>query len=329
MTDNRADINLAGPTNWLLNAGKDLRQDLEAWETYLTSERRLAENTVDVYTNIFGDFLSFLTDYKAEIPSREMLTDLRAMDFRAFISQLRTKRNLSNRSVAQTVSAIRSCFRFLEKNNTLTNAAIHHMRAPKISHAIPKPLPSDSAKKVTKSELSAGEPNWVEARDAAVLSLLYGCGLRLSEALSLKGGDNPLDTSLRITGKGNKERIVPVLPAVAEAVALYVELCEKPIEKEGPLFLGVRGGALGPRTVQKKIEKLRGALGLPDTATPHALRHSFATHLLENGGDLRAIQELLGHASLSTTQIYTEVDSKKLSEVYRNAMPRRSRSTSA
>ena len=201
------------------------------------------------------------------------------------------------------------------------------MRAPKVPKTLPKPLAMTAAKRIADADLRAGEERepWVLARDAAVLALLYGSGLRISEALGLKRSDMPAPgkgDAITVTGKGNKQRMVPVLPQVARLIADYVALCPYDLPADGPLFVGARGGPLSPRIVQLVMERLRGALGLPDTATPHALRHSFATHLLARGGDLRAIQELLGHASLSTTQIYTAVDTDRLLEVYRSAHPR-------
>jgi len=201
------------------------------------------------------------------------------------------------------------------------------VRSPKIAKTLPKPLSIASARGVTQSEVRAGEDRepWIFARDAAVLGLLYGSGLRISEALSLKRKEVPapgLGDSITVTGKGNKRRMVPVLGQVLELVADYVALCPSALAPDGPLFIGTKGGPLSPRIMQLTMERLRGLLGLAETATPHALRHSFATHLLARGGDLRSIQELLGHASLSTTQVYTAVDSERLLEVYRNAHPR-------
>jgi integrase/recombinase XerC len=206
-------------------------------------------------------------------------------------------------------------------------AALTAVRAPKVSKTLPKPLAANAARRMTETDIRAGEERapWIFARDAAALALLYGSGLRISEALSLKPADIPAaETSgaLVITGKGGKDRMVPVLPQILGLIAEYMSLCPLELPPNGPLFIGARGGPLSPRILQLTMERLRGALGLPDTATPHALRHSFATHLLARGGDLRAIQELLGHASLSTTQIYTAVDSERLLEVYRNTHPR-------
>ena len=234
---------------------------------------------------------------------------------------------IGGRSLMRALAGIRSFARFLESNNKGKVGALAAVRAPKLPKTLPKPLAIASAKRVTDADSRAGEAReqWVLARDAAVFALLYGSGLRISEALGLARGDVPAPgqgDAITVTGKGNKQRMVPLLPQVAQSIADYVALCPYELPADGPLFVGARGGPLSPRIVQLAMERLRGALGLPDSATPHALRHSFATHLLARGGDLRAIQELLGHASLSTTQIYTAVDTERLLEVYRNTHPR-------
>ena len=222
---------------------------------------------------------------------------------------------------------MRSFARFLERNGKGKVGALAAVRAPKVPKTLPKPLAIVSAKRVTDADERAGEDReqWILARDAAVLALLYGSGLRISEALGLARGDVPAPgqgDAITVTGKGNKQRMVPLLPQVSQSIADYIALCPYDLPADGPLFIGARGGPLSPRIVQLVMERLRGALSLPDSATPHALRHSFATHLLARGGDLRAIQELLGHASLSTTQIYTAVDTERLLEVYRSTHPR-------
>ena len=227
----------------------------------------------------------------------------------------------------RSLAGMRSFARFLERNGKGKVGALAAVRAPKVPKTLPKPLHVAAAKKVSDAELRAGEERdpWVLTRDAAVLALLYGSGLRISEALGLKRQDMPTPGQsdvIKVVGKGNKQRMVPVLPQVSQLIADYVAICPYDLPPDGPLFVGARGGPLSPRIVQLVMERLRGALSLPDTATPHALRHSFATHLLARGGDLRAIQELLGHASLSTTQIYTAVDTERLLEVYRSAHPR-------
>ena len=231
---------------------------------------------------------------------------------------------LSSRSLMRVLAGARSFARFLERNGKGKVGALSAVRAPKVGKTLPKPLPIAAAKRIADTGLRAGEERepWIIARDAAVLGLLYGSGLRISEALSLKPKDLVAGDAITVTGKGNKTRMVPVLPQVAKLITDYVALCPLDLPDDNALFVGARGGQLSPRIVQLAMARLRGALGLPDTATPHALRHSFATHLLARGGDLRAIQELLGHASLSTTQIYTAVDSERLLEVYASAHPR-------
>src|SRR5262249_5277000 len=230
---------------------------------------------------------------------------------------------IAGRSLMRMLAGVRSFARFLERGGRGRVGALAAVRTPKPARTLPKPLAVAAAKRITDTALRAGEPRekWVLARDAAVLGLLYGAGLRISEALSLRRKDIPSD-AVTVIGKGNKARMVPILPQVTRLVADYLALCPHELPGDGPLFVGAKGGPLSPRIVQLAMAQLRGALGLPETATPHALRHSFATHLLARGGDLRAIQELLGHASLSTTQVYTAVDTERLLEVYRSAHPR-------
>jgi integrase/recombinase XerC len=225
----------------------------------------------------------------------------------------------------RTLAGARSFARFLERNGKGKVGALSAVRAPKLPKTLPKPLAVANARRITETELRAGEDRepWIFARDAAVLGLLYGSGLRIAEALGLtRGGFSDAADAITVIGKGNKSRMVPLLPSVAQLVAEYISLCPYDLPANGPLFVGAKGGPLRARIIQLAMARMRGALGLPDSATPHALRHSFATHLLTRGGDLRAIQELLGHASLSTTQIYTEVDSERLLEAYRSAHPR-------
>ncbi|MBY6136578.1 tyrosine recombinase XerC [Nocardioides marinus] len=226
------------------------------------------------------------------------------------------------RSLARKLSAVKSFYRWLAQREGFEPSAVLSARAPKFQKKLPRPLAPDAAKAVLETVELQSQKSWVAARDVAVVTLLYGCGLRISEALRLTGADAPLPPVLRILGKGNKERVVPVLPAARDAVDRYLAQCPFPLEADAPLFRGVRGGALNPRQIQDVMARTRAQLGLPATATPHALRHSFATHLLEAGGDLRAIQELLGHASLSTTQTYTAVDSRHLMDVYRRTHPK-------
>lgn len=317
-----------------MSESKNLEQHQIDWETYLTSERRLAARTLQIYAVALDDLLAFLPGHLGESITLTHIDALTITDFRSYLAHLRRTRTLSNASIAQQLSAIRSFYRYLEKLDLVDNPAIHALQAPKIAHRIPKPLSEDGAieaiELVAHRRTGAGvlpiegeKSSWVAARDTALLVVLYGAGLRVSEALSLTPADFDREGPLRIKGKGGKERIVPVLDSVHEAVAEYRERSAHPLPGDEPLFRGIRGGPMGARAVQKLVQSLRAPLGLPDTATPHALRHSFATHLLDNGGDLRSIQELLGHASLSTTQIYTEVETRQLHKVYQSAMPRR------
>lgn len=298
-------------------------QACEAFLDHLGGERRLSPRTVDAYRRDLDQFGNFLLEHLGTPPDLDALAQLKATDFRAYLaSRRRGPDAVSARTLARNLSAIRSFYRYAGRRWSIENSALTLIEAPKLSRSKPKPVGEASARNLLAEASQQGSEAWIQARDAAVLSLLYGCGLRISEALSLTGGDYPLDDPLRILGKGGKVRIVPVLPAVHEAIQAYVEICPVPIEANGPLFIGARGGALGARAVQHLMQTLRSRLGLPATATPHALRHSFATHLLANGGDLRAIQELLGHASLSTTQIYAEVEASKLISTFDATHPR-------
>ena len=307
-------------------AAADVAAEAVRWLDHLGSERRMSAKTVEAYRRDVRQFLAFLTGHLGSRPKLDDLARLAPQDVRAFMAARRAE-GTSGRSLMRTLAGVRSFARFLERNGKGKVAALAAVRAPKVGRTLPKPLTVASAKRVTDADARAGEARepWILARDAAVLALLYGSGLRISEALGLKRGEAPAPgraDAITVTGKGNKQRMVPVLRPVAQSIADYVALCPHDLPADGPLFVGARGGPLSPRIVQLAMERLRGALGLPDSATPHALRHSFATHLLARGGDLRAIQELLGHASLSTTQIYTAVDTDRLLEVYRSARPR-------
>ncbi|MFN3399723.1 MAG: tyrosine recombinase XerC, partial [Ferrovibrio sp.] len=249
------------------------------------------------------------------------LQSLRLADFRAYLSHRRND-GVGATSLARNLSAIRSFFRRLQKDGRIDNAAANLVRTPKRPHSVPKPLAVQAARQVIEAVDEGDTLPWLQARDAAILTLLWGAGLRLGEALGLNGEDTPKGDSLTVTGKGNKQRLVPILPVVRDAIAAYVKLCPYAISSGTPLFYGARGKRLDPAIVQKVMRNTRRALNLPETATPHALRHSFATHLLAGGGDLRTIQELLGHASLATTQRYTEVDAEALLRVYDSAHPR-------
>ena len=326
--------------------------ELEAWLKHLAAERRLSPKTVEAYRRDVLQFLSFLAEHLGGPPSLKALAALAPADVRAFLAARRAHA-IGSRSLMRSLAGLRGFARYLEKNGKGKVGALAAVRAPKIGKTLPRPLTDSAAKRTADPGSAAGDGRepWIHARDAAVLGLLYGCGLRIAEALGLKRADfglpsahsresgNPADNAktrvpasagtsgykvdvLTVTGKGRKQRMVPVIPQVTKLIADYIALCPYDLPDEGPLFVGAKGGPLSPRLVQLAMARLRGALGLPETATPHALRHSFATHLLARGGDLRSIQELLGHASLSTTQIYTAVDAERLIEAYRAAHPR-------
>jgi integrase/recombinase XerC len=307
-------------------AAGDVALQMVRWLAHLRTERRLSPKTSEAYARDLRQFLEFLGEHWGERVTLAGFAALEASDIRAFMAMRRAS-GIAGRSLMRALAGLRSFGRFLEREGTGKVGALSAIRAPKVGKSLPKPIPMAAAKRMADADERAGEERdpWILARDAAVMALLYGSGLRISEALGLKRRDVPLPGAgdvLVVTGKGNKTRMVPVLQNVLALVRDYVAMCPHPLPSEGPIFVGARGGPLSPRIIQLTMERLRGALGLPDSATPHALRHSFATHLLSRGGDLRAIQELLGHASLSTTQIYTGIDSERLLEVYRSAHPR-------
>jgi len=295
------------------------------WLRRLAGERRASPLTIDAYARDLRQFFLFLAERFATPPDLPMLSALKPADLRAFMAH-RREQGVGSRSLLRQLAALRSFARHLGREGQASIDALGKVRSPKIARALPKALPAARAREMTTGEEGGAESRapWILARDAAVLALLYGAGLRISEALSIRRCDAPVGgiDSLTIVGKGGKTRAVPVIRPVREAIAAYLDMCPHGLTKDGPLFVGARGGPLSPRIIQLTMERLRGALGLPDSATPHALRHSFATHLLSRGGDLRSIQELLGHTSLSTTQIYTSVDKARLFEAYRAAHPR-------
>ncbi len=291
------------------------------WHRYLSSEKRMADKTIQHYGRDLGSFLAFMSSYKGGILSPDSFKNMTIQDFRAWLADMR-RQGLSARSVARSLSALRNFYRYLSRVHTIENDAIAAVQSPKLPHRIPRPLSIDGAKSVLDTVGDFNMTDWTAARDIAVVTLLYGCGLRINEALSLNRCDAPTTDTLRVIGKRNKERIVPVLPVVRKAIEAYLNRVPFELPDDGPLFVGVRGGRLGARVIQRMMQLVRTALGLPDSATPHALRHSFATHLLSAGGDLRTIQELLGHADLASTQVYTEVDSSRLKEVYNKAFRR-------
>ncbi len=308
-------------------ADQTIAREMTRWLSHLRAERRLSPKTLEAYTRDVRQCLAFLAGPWGQQVTLKAFAALEATDIRAFMAMRRAD-DIAGRSLMRALAGLRSFGRFLEREGKGKVGALSAIRAPKVAKTLPKPIQMAAAKRLTDADERAGEERdpWILARDAAVMALLYGSGLRISEALGLKRRDVPKPGEgdvLIVTGKGNKTRMVPVLHNVLQLIEDYAVMCPHGLPPAGPMFVGARGGQLSPRIIQLAMERLRGALGLPDSATPHALRHSFATHLLSRGGDLRAIQELLGHASLSTTQIYTGIDSERLLEVYRSAHPRR------
>jgi integrase/recombinase XerC len=300
----------------------------EAWRDWLKSERRLAGHTLVAYEHDVAAFLGFMTTYLGGPPTLAALGKLKPAEFRAWLAE-RAREGMARTSTARAFSSLRSFFRFLDKRGLCHNASIAAIQTPKLPRSIPRALSEDDMTELLDTPPDQERDAWVDLRDTAVLLLLYGAGLRIGEALGLSKGtvDGLLKSgrdTLAITGKGNKTRLVPLLPQAVEALGAYRDACPfmKALGPGDAFFLGARGGPLDPAIVQKRVRELRHQLGLADSVTPHALRHSFATHLLGAGGDLRTIQELLGHASLSTTQRYTDVDAARLSAVYRAAHPR-------
>ena len=305
-------------------------QAVELFLDHLAGERRLSARTVDAYRRDLDGFLDHITRHLGRGLKLADFAQLKTVDFRSWMADRRRGPDgISARSLARSLSAIRTFYAYLQRRWKLENPALTLIESPKIARGKPKPVSEKAALDLLKQTGDRPGEDWEKARDTAILYLLYGCGLRISEALSLKQRDRQLGAALTINGKGNKSRMVPILPVVREAVAASADLCPFPLEPDDLMFRGARGGPLGPRAVQKLMQTLRSALGLPASATPHALRHAFATHLLAHGGDLRTIQELLGHASLSTTQIYAEVENSRLLNVYDEAHPRSSKSRSA
>jgi len=298
---------------------------MRAWLEQLSATRGASPKTIEAYRRDVSGFLGFLAAHRGGPAGRGALAKVKTPDMRAWMAHER-RRGLSSRSLARELSAVKGFYRWLGEVDGIETAAVIAARAPKSPPRLPRPVSSDAATALIDLASESHDAPWISARDTAVLLLLYGCGLRIGEALALRRSDAPLPDVLRIRGKGGKQRLVPVLPIARNAVDAYTRLCPFGPEKSGgALFVGARGGALGARQVQKTVSVVRQQLGLPATTTPHALRHSFATHLLAAGGDLRTIQELLGHASLSTTQVYTAVDQAALMEIYDRAHPRAKR----
>lgn len=311
------------------SAAADLAEAASGWSLWLEQERRLSSHTIAAYRLDLSAFLRFLTRHIGGLPGIGDVTGLRAADLRAWLAA-RASEDLAKSSSNRALSAVRSFFRWLARNNLADTSALAGVKGPRTPRSLPKAIAVEEASELAKLIGEGAAEAWIGARDVALLLLLYGCGLRIGEALSLRRADAPLPGTqvLRVIGKGRKERLVPVLPVVAEAIKHYLDLCPYAQTDDEPLFAGARGGPLAPRILQRSLQGLRMRFGLPDWTTPHALRHSFATHLLAGGGDLRTIQELLGHASLSTTQRYTAVDARRLTSVYRAAHPRARKSAS-
>jgi integrase/recombinase XerC len=295
-------------------------QLLQDWLAVLRHQRRLSPHTLRAYGDDANRFVEFLARHIGGPVTAEALNSLRPADVRAFLT-LRRREGLGPRGVQRAMAALRSFFRHLERSGLASNAAVQAVRSPKIPHTLPRPLSESDALRLVRE---AGEDRckWIATRNTALFTLLYGTGLRISEALSLKRSDAPLADRITVIGKGRKERIVPVIDAVRDSLAAYVRACPYDVGRNGPLFVSIKGAAMTAREAQRIMQELRSRMGLSPSATPHALRHSFATHLLQNGGDLRAVQELLGHASLSTTQKYTEVEERRVIAIYEAAHPR-------
>ncbi len=294
---------------------------VDRWRSWLAGERRVSANTVEAYGYDLNAFLAFLCRHLGSAPDLGDLEALTPADFRGYLAE-RASSGLARSSIARAMATLRSLFRFLDRNDLAHNTAIATIRTPKVPKSVPRPLSAPQALEAVDTVATLDDEPWIALRDAALLTLLYGGGLRIGEALALNRGEAPKQETMVVTGKGRKQRLVPVLPVVIEAIGSYLDACPYDPGRDGPLFIGARGKRLDPGVVQRQVRRLRARLGLPETATPHALRHSFATHLLGGGGDLRTIQELLGHASLSTTQRYTEVDATRLAQVHRDAHPR-------
>ena len=316
---------MANPSLVTFSVAQDVTDAIADWNRWLVSERRASEHTIDAYRRDLSAFFTFLNEHLGNAPRLKDLQDLKPPDFRSYLAR-RSAEGLARTSIARAMSTLRNFFRFLDRTGKVHNPSIDSGRTPKTPSSIPKALTPDDAIAAVKAAGEMQNEPWLANRDVAIMLLLYGCGLRIGEALGLNGKDmspaSSKDGTLRVIGKGNKERIVPVLPVISGAISTYRKSCPHAITAETPLFFGSRGARLNAGVVQRQVRKVRALLGLNDSATPHAFRHSFATHLLAKGGDLRTIQELLGHASLSTTQRYTAVDEERLWTVYEDAHPR-------
>ncbi len=302
----------------IYKASEDVKLHIKHWQNWLRSERRYSEHTVDSYSRDLALFLNFIEQRLQKMPNISDLQDLNIRDFRAFLSY-RNDKYIEKSSIARELSTLRNFFKWLKRRKILQNSAISVIRSPRRAKVLPKALDVDQTFNVIDAAGDVYKKEWQGLRDTAIFTILYGSGLRISEALALNVGDIDHNNFLKIKGKGNKERLVPLLPVVKENINAYLAACPYRLTNGDPLFLGARGDRLSPRIVQRSLEKIRTLLGLPDTLTPHALRHSFATHLLAEGTDLRSIQELLGHASLTTTQRYTDVQIDTLQKEYQKA----------
>lgn len=308
-------------TETLAICAPDLEARLKEWQDYLKYEKQVSKHTLRAYCADVGYFMNFLVQHLGAPPSLDDLSNVSLRDFRAYMSR-KAMDGTSNASRARSLSGIKNFIGWLDRGGIMHNAAIQNLRSPKLPHKLPRPLHEKQAFSVLESAGLLAREDWVGMRDRALFTLLYGCGLRIDEALSLNIADLPRDGFMRVRGKGNKERQVPVIAIVEEALKTYLDVCPFPHEDERPLFIGTRGKRLNQGVAQKAMRELRKTLGLPENATPHALRHSFATHLLQNGANLREIQELLGHASISSTQRYTEINAEELMRIYKAAHPR-------
>ena len=300
------------------NASREIKQLIAQWQSWLLNERRYLPHTLDAYLPDLSGFFDFAAEHLGKVPETADLAKLEVRDFRAYLSQ-RAARHIDKSSLARELSTLKNFFKWLARYDILRNPALSVIRTPRRAKVLPKALEVNDTFNVIDEAQNLASNSWQGLRDMAIFTLLYGCGLRISEALSLNVGDIGNNDFLRIKGKGNKERIVPLLPVVVENINKYLAECPYQPKQGEPLFLGARGDRLVPRIIQRQMQKIRAYLGLPDNLTPHALRHSFATHLLAEGTDLRSIQELLGHASLTTTQRYTDVQIETLKKEYDKA----------
>jgi len=298
----------------------DLDQEYKNWINHLSNVKKLSQNSVVSYKNDLSKFFIFLEDFTEINIGLKDIENIEISEFRSFLT-FRRNSEISSNSIARNISALKSFFSYLIKNNKIKESSVFNLKSPKLKKSLPRPINVDLAIQVIKHSAEIENEKWIGLRNKAILLLLYGCGLRISEALSLNYDDVQNEDHILIKGKGDKERIVPMMPYIKKGIDNYLEACPKEITSGEALFIGKRLSRLSPRIIQYTLEKIRGALSLPETATPHALRHSFATHLLDSGGDLRTIQELLGHSSLSTTQKYTKVETSKLLDSYKKSHP--------